>query len=298
MKKLFGFLVFVGIIVFGAIYFRNLLTKIAVEQAVKSQTGLKMEIQDMDLGLRGTYVGINALKLYNPITYSDPVMISIPEVYVDYVLMSFLTDTIHFEEIRIDVDEFTVVKNKDGSVNVKEIEIPKSEETKAPEKTEKKKEGPGKTLKIDLFKLRIGRVVYKDYTKGDQPSEQVFNININEEFTNVTNLNSIVAFITFKALINTRIPQLAGIDLAPFQNTVTEALSQSKQILEEKMQQGKEQIDAAKQKMQETSEKMSGSIEDSKQQLEELSESAKQQIEDSKKQINDLFNLKKSTSGE
>ncbi len=298
MKKLFGFIVVVGIIMFSVIFFRNMLTRYAVEQVVQAQTGLKMEIQSMDIGLKGTYVDINAMKLHNPIPYQDPVMISIPEIYVNYDLMSFLSDTIHLEEIRIDVDEFMVVKNKEGDVNIKEIEVPESgKEEKPAEKPEKKKEGSSKSFKIDVFKLRIGRVVYKDYTKGDEPSEQVFNINVDEEFTNVTNLNSIIAFITFKALVNTRIPQLAGFDLAPFQNTVTEALANSKQVINEKIEQGKEQLkqasEEAKQKMQDANEKLKENMEDSKKELDELNESTKQQFEESKKEIKDLLNFNK-----
>lgn len=295
MKKLFGLILILVLIVAAVLFFRNQLTKYVVAEVVQSQTGLRLEIDDMDIGLTGTYVDINKMTLHNPIPFQDPVMISIPEVFVNYDLMSVMTSEIHLEEIRIDVDEFLVVKNADGKVNVEQIEVPgdgKKEKPAEPEPAPEEK-GPGKTFRIDVFKLRIGKVIYKDYSKGGEPTQKVFNLNINEQFTNVTNLNSIIAFITFQALINTTIPQLANIDMSTFNKTMSDAIIQSKEILDKSIKMGTEKLEKStedvKQLMEKANDSLSEGIEGTKEQLEEVNKSISDQLEDSKNKLQGLF---------
>ena len=65
---------------------------------------------------------------------------------------------------------------------------------------------------LDLLELKIGKVVYKDYSGGGKPVVQTFNINLNERYKNITDPNALVSLIVFKALINTTLSNIVNLD--------------------------------------------------------------------------------------
>ena len=48
--------------------------------------------------------------------------------------------------------------------------------------------------------LKIGKLIYKDYSGGGEPSIREFNVDISEELTNVTNIKSLLGLVATKAL--------------------------------------------------------------------------------------------------
>ena len=81
----------------------------------------------MNVGIRNTLVSINNMKLYNPAGYTDKVMVDMPEIYIDYNLSSFLKRKAHLEEVRIDLKELTVIKDKKGKLNIDALKVVKDE---------------------------------------------------------------------------------------------------------------------------------------------------------------------------
>ncbi len=219
MKKMrliaVGFLIFIMVVV-G----KNVILKAAVTTGVKAVTGLSMSIKKMKIGLISTLIGIEELKLYNPKGFEDPVMIDIQEVYVDYPLGAFLKKKVHLEEVRLHLKEFIVAKNKDGKLNLDSltsIGAAKSGEKKEENKkdTLKKAKSAAAEIKIDLLKLKIDKVYYKDYSKSDKPSVKEFNVNIDATYENITDPKALVNIIVVKALANTTISSLTNFDLGP-----------------------------------------------------------------------------------
>ncbi len=218
MKKirtvLIVLLVFILLIIVG----KNVIVKAAVTTGVKAVTGLDLEIKKMKIGLVNSLIGIEGLKLYNPNGFEDPVMVDIPEVYINYRMGAFLKKKIHLEEVRLYLREVVVAKNKDGELNLDALtSIGGTKEVK--EGVEKKKEAsPEKSppeIQIDFLKLKIDKVYYKDYSKGDTPSIKEFNVNIDARYENITDPKSLVNIIVVKALANTTISSLTNFDLGP-----------------------------------------------------------------------------------
>ncbi|MCX5716315.1 MAG: hypothetical protein NTV07_05630, partial [Candidatus Omnitrophica bacterium] len=93
---------------------KDMIIKTAVEKGVQAVTGLPLSMKSFNLGILSTKVGIKGLMLYNPKGFPDKTMLNAPEIYVDYDLGAMIGGTVHLREARINIEEFTVVKNANG----------------------------------------------------------------------------------------------------------------------------------------------------------------------------------------
>ncbi len=221
MKKVLILLVVVFVVIIAALFIgKNIVAKTAITSGVKAVTGLEMDIGSMNVGIMNTLIGINNLKLYNPADYSDRVMIDMSEIYVDYDLRAFLKRNAHLEEVRINLNKLTVIKNRNGKLNIDSLKVVRDDK-KSKEPEEKKKADKKKTeIKIDTLDLKIGKVAYKDFSKGKKPIVLEYNVNLHEKFYNITDVNEIGKLILVKALSKTDIANLAGFALDSLQKDV------------------------------------------------------------------------------
>jgi hypothetical protein len=153
-------------------------------------------------------------------------MFDMPEIYVDYDLPAIASGKVHLPEVRIDLKEFLVVKNAKGELNLDSLKVVQAQ--KAPKKAgaaaEKKAAGKMPPMLIDTLSLKIGKVIYKDYSRGGEPSINEFSINIDENFKNIDDPSSVVSIIIVKALMNTTIGRLANFDVGGLQKSVSGTL--------------------------------------------------------------------------
>jgi len=231
---------------------KNMIIKTSVTTGVKAMTGLKLSIGSMNVGVFKSLMGINELKLHNPEGFEDDLMIDLPEIYVDYDLGAFIGGKAHLEEVRLNLKEFLVVKNANGELNLDSLRVVKETEGKEVEKGDGKKEKTEMPeLQIDLLEMKIGKVIYKDYSKGTPPNEKVFNVNIDERYENITDPQSFVRLIIFKALKNTTIASLTNFDLGKLQSGISGTVKKTAEIAQEAT--GKA-IEAGKNVVKETAE--------------------------------------------
>jgi hypothetical protein len=219
-----------------AIYFgKNLIVKTSITAGVKAMTGLKLSIKSMNIGILNTLIGINGLQLYNPPGFVDKLMVDLPEVYVDYDLGAFIKGKVHLEEVKLDLKEFSVIKNEKGELNLDSLRVVEEKKEEKVEGEEGKEEEKTKMpeLQIDVLELKIGKVVYKDYSKGTPPKVREFNVNIDERFENITNPRTFISLIIVKALKNTAIARLTNFNLGALQEDVAEKLKETtKKVVE------------------------------------------------------------------
>jgi uncharacterized protein involved in outer membrane biogenesis len=149
-----------------------------------------------------------------------------PEIYVDYDLMALLKKTIHLTEVRINLNEFVIVKNSKGEINLDSLKA--VQESKKKEEPGKKAEMP--PFKIDVLELKVGKVVYKDYSKGGEPKITETNLDLNERFENITDPYAVTSIIVFKSLMNTSVGRLVKFDLGPIQKSLGGTLSGAAKI--------------------------------------------------------------------
>ena len=228
MKKITVVLVIFVLIIAGLSLGKNIIAKIAVEKAVKMVTGLQLRISGLNIGIIRTLVNIDGLILYNPKGFKDRVMIDMPNIYVHYNLPAILKGNVHLYDMKIDLKEFVVVKNKDGKLNLDSLKVVQAQ--KEGKKPQDKDKGKAPQIQIDNLELKIGKVVYKDYSAGGKPHVREFNVNINEKYANIKDAYSLVSIIVVRALRNTAIASLTNFDL---EGLSTGTLSQATKIATE-----------------------------------------------------------------
>jgi len=222
MKKLFLFLLIIVLATLLVFFVaKNFIVKIAVEKLVETTTGLPLTIKHLDINIPATTVNINDLVLMNPRGYRERIMIDMPEIYVDYDLRAIIKGEIHLKEARIYLKEFIVVKNRKGDLNLSAFKSVKK--TRRPKKIEKKGKAP--KLQIDLLELKVGKVIYKDYSGGGAPTVKEFNVNIHEKFRNIDDPDKFVNLVIAKALSKTSIARLADFDLAALHASLRDIVS-------------------------------------------------------------------------
>ena len=248
MKKPLTILIGILAILLVLSFVKDMLIKTSVEKGVELVTGLPLRMRSLNVGIIRTLVGIKNLKLFNPKGYPDKVMLDMPEIYIDYNLPAIFKGKIHLEEMRINMREFTVVKNKKGELNLDSLKVVQAQKkSRAPQEKEK---GKIPEIQIDLLELKIGKVVYKDYSKGGAPSIKEFNVNLNERYENITNPYSLVSLIVVKTLMNTTIASLADFDLKGLQGTISDTLASAQKMATEAAAQAQEVVTQTQQKAQ------------------------------------------------
>ncbi|MDD3088777.1 MAG: hypothetical protein PHT95_02390, partial [Candidatus Omnitrophica bacterium] len=165
----------------------------------------------------------------NPTGFKDRVMIDIPRIYVDYDLPAIIKGNIHLPEVILEMTEFTVVKNESGVLNLDSLNVVKEEKAKKEPAAAEKKPMPG--ISIDKLVLKIGKVVYKDYSKGGEPQVQEFVIGLDETYSNIDDPNALVSLIVVKALAKTSIARLANFDVSGLNKQASEVLSSATKTL-------------------------------------------------------------------
>ncbi len=231
MRKLFIIVSIIFVLLVAVFFGKNLIVKTSVKAGVKAMTGLKLNIKSMNVGILNSLIGINGLQLFNPPGFVDELMVDLPEIYVDYDLGAFIKGKIHLEEVRLNLKEFSVIKNEKGELNLDSLRIveeKKDEKVEGEEKKEKEKTKMPE-LQIDVLELKIGKVVYKDYSKGTPPKSKEFNVNIDERYENITNPRAFISLIIVKALKNTTIARLTNFNLGALQENVTGKLKETTQ---------------------------------------------------------------------
>ncbi len=204
---------------------KDMLVKVSVENGVRFVTGLKLKMGYFSVGILKPVVSIKRLVILNPIGYRDRTMLNMPEIYVDYDLPSIMRGRIHLREIRIELKELLVVKNEKGELNLNSLKVVKSQkEGKSPGESDIKK---APAIRVDDLRLKIGKVVFKDYSAGTKPAIKEFNLNIDERYKDIGDAYSLVSIIIVKALANTSISNLANFDISSLQSTISGTLGKA-----------------------------------------------------------------------
>jgi hypothetical protein len=228
MKKMVTIVAIVLVALLVVSFAKDLIIKVAVEQGAELVTGLKLRMSGFSFGIMRGVVDIKNMRILNPKGYKDPTMINMPEIYVNYNLPAIISGKIYLPKVRIDMKEFTVVKNEKGELNLNSLKVVKAQKKEGKQPTGSEVKMP--PLQIDSLRLRIGKAVYKDYSSGSTPSVKEFNINIDEEYTNIDNPYKLVSLIVVKALMNTTIAGLADFDLGSLKGSISDTLSHATKI--------------------------------------------------------------------
>jgi hypothetical protein len=220
MKKLIIALITLGVLIFGLFLAKNAIAKFAISKGVKTTTGLGLGIENIDVGMFKPVVDAKGLIVYNPDNFTDKKMADIPFFYLNYDLGSFLSGGAHLRKLKIHLKEIVIVKNKAGELNLRALEkIAKEKEKKQSKKEKAKKK---KEFKIDFLALKIGDVVYKDYSQGEPAKVRKFEVSLDQSYKNITDSQTLTNLILVKALANTAISNFIDFDLKSLKENINQ----------------------------------------------------------------------------
>ncbi len=228
MKKI-GFILFLIFVVFFTLVVgKNVFVKSMLDRGLSKAAHVPVSIGSANVELGNAKIELRDLKIQNPRSFPEKMMLHAPEIAIDFDLKAFWSGKTHFEEVRIDLDELIVIRNREGQLNVDALR-PRDSSKANPERSTGSK--LPKFL-IDKLVLTVGKVIYKDYSLGGDPVVQEFNIGIqNREYRNIDNPQSLVSLIMFETLTRTTLSSLVNLDLSAFQNDASGILSQGLNLL-------------------------------------------------------------------
>jgi hypothetical protein len=206
-------------------FFKDAIAGYLLKRDVKRLLGLDVVIDDMIVGLSTTTVETKEFKILNPPGFEDKVMLNLPELYINYDIHACLNRDLHFEYIKLDLREFYVIKNKDGKLNLEEIKVVKDAKLISEGQIQPPPDinAKGFEFRIDTLDLKIGQVIYIDYTKmtKGKPYTKTWDVNVNDRYTNIDDPAKFAKLIIVRALTKTAISKLAHFDI----NFLTRGLS-------------------------------------------------------------------------
>jgi uncharacterized protein involved in outer membrane biogenesis len=220
----------IGLIVLVAA--RNMIGIWAITRGLKAATGVDIYVGGLDLGLSGSHVGAKDIKILNPKGFTDKTMLSVPELYVEYDLGSFMSGHAHLKQLRVHVAELMIVKNIQGLVNVnalRPVQEKKTEEQAKAKKTDTEPKKPSKPMKlqVDLLEYEVGKITYKDYSSGPEPNIKTQELNLKGRIENITSPQAVISAILTQALTQSTLGQLANVDVGALKATAQEGVSKA-----------------------------------------------------------------------
>ncbi|MGH7198456.1 MAG: AsmA family protein [Candidatus Omnitrophota bacterium] len=195
-------------------FVKNTFFQTAIGAALSKAAHVPVSIGSTSVRFLTSSIHLKNIKFRNPKGFPGSLMVDIQEVFIDFDPGALFKGQAHFEEVKLNLKEVIVVKNREGLLNVEAVKPTEAEKQKP--KRQKGKGEPAK-LRIDRLYLTVGRVVYKDYSAGGEPAIQTFDVNIeNREYRNIEDPSVVVSLIMFEALTRTTLSRLANLDVGTF----------------------------------------------------------------------------------
>ncbi len=215
----------------GADAIKNGITKLLLTAYIENIIDLNVKIKDVDTSFSEDWTDIKGLKIFNPRGFKDKVMADISQIYVDYDLEELTKGIVHLKELRIDLNKLFIVKNKDRELNLNLIEALKPEKKGSQDKKEESRES---RFRIDVLKLKVGKVIYRNYPVNLPIIEREFNINIDERYEDITDPSALAGLIISKIFLsNKKVARLVAPDIADVRQEIVEALKKAMELLPE-----------------------------------------------------------------
>ncbi len=228
MKKI-GFILFIIVAVAMILVVgKNVIVKSMLDRGLSKAAHVPVSIGSARVEFRNAKIELRDLRIQNPRSFPERMMLHAPEIAIDFDPKAFWAGKTHFEEVRLNLEELIVIRNREGLLNVDALRPKES----AKNDSKRSSESPSPKFLIDKLILTVGKVVYKDYSLGGDPVVQEFNIGIqNREYQNIDNPQSLVSLIVFETLTRTTLSSLVNLDLSAFRNDASGILSQGLNLL-------------------------------------------------------------------
>lgn len=188
MKKIRKILIIAVVSIFALGIFKDQVIKSVVTVAATQVVGAPVHIDGFSLGVFKQSVRISGFKIYNPPGFSKSILVDLSKINVAYDLGALFKKRLHLFFVEIGIKEMGLEKNDKGELNVDSLKVVRqgsSQEAKASAQM---------PMQLDIVKLKIGKVILRDYTRKD-PTIKVYDIDIDKSYKNITSAQQLAALI-------------------------------------------------------------------------------------------------------
>ena len=192
-KKITRIAVIVVVVFILGAFLKDQVVKAVVTTVGSSMVGAPVKVQSFSLGIFRPGVKIKGLKLYNPKGFPHEAILNIPDIAVGYDMGSILKGKLHLTKVLVDLKEATIIRDKAGNLNVDALKVAEKQEAQKPSKP--------MPMQIDAATLSIGRVIYKDFSLGQKPFIQVYDVGIKDRtYKNIGSAQQFISLVLVEAM--------------------------------------------------------------------------------------------------
>ncbi len=159
----------------GLVLSRDRIAKTAMEQQIRSQTGMDVKIGKLSTSLLSPVATIQNLTLYNTAEFGGTPFLHIRELHIEFDREALTHRELHFKLLKLNIGELSVVKNDLGQTNI--ISMMNAAKLKPPT-------GAVDFKGIEVANFSIGKISYLDLK--NQKNNRQMNVNLqNQVFRNL-----------------------------------------------------------------------------------------------------------------
>jgi len=190
------------LLVVGTVLARDNIATALVHRAV-AKTGFGLELQKLHVALWPLGLEVEGLKLTNPPDFPEARALEITKLKVTCDRSASTKEEARLPEVTLDLPSVVVVRKADGEVNFQRFSkkskeqppatpggepAPPAQPAPAPQPVPEKK--VGRKVRIDHLNVRFGTVLVRTYVQGEpEPHDQKFEMNVDKQYSDVTNDN-------------------------------------------------------------------------------------------------------------
>jgi len=161
-----------------------------VAAAVRSRTGFAVQVEKLSVNPFVANARISGLVLRNPAGWPEASFLNLRQFRADVNLLPLLADKFDADEIVVDVEQLTLVRNQDGVLNAMAF---KDGLTGGHEAGSTPTAGGRKpTFLIRHLVLKFDKLTYADYS-GRSPVVKDYHLSLQRDLTNVDSVTKIVS---------------------------------------------------------------------------------------------------------
>lgn len=197
-------LILILIFILTAAFFRHMLLGFLICNAVIKTTGLKLSIEELSLNILDSSLYMGGITLFNPPGFKNKTLGKAKEIFIKYDLLDSLNGRLNLRQVKADISEINIIRNKEGISNVsafkKEKSQVKSSRQASPLQNEARR-NKRKRLKflIDHLELSLEKATFIDYKAGiGEPAVIIYTGKDPFVFKNVSALGNVINSVSLK----------------------------------------------------------------------------------------------------
>jgi hypothetical protein len=212
--------VLVILIIFLFIGLKNIIVGRILENAIENAYGVEIVIGDLDVSFTGSHARMERVTIYNPPQFKKRELAYFPEINIYFrPLEYFLTKEFRAYFLGVDIERVTIIKNKDGEINLKVLDELRKEKSNRDLRGGSAEEETVK-LKIDMFHLVISDVYYIDNLRSAKPVTKRYNLDFDQGFKNVDSFDDIGHLIAYNVISKTELGKILDITVTPLAENI------------------------------------------------------------------------------